>query len=166
MIGYGIVVYITYLITYCISSCDRITRKCKLKVHSLSAHLYTKYNDRGYNAVKNFNGCLDLATKDVLFFPVNYNSHWSMFVVKDPKWLAIAYKESGTDKKNQKQRPSFLFFDSCKDKNYHCFRTVGTKIIAFLLKNMSNTAYISKLTFQDEKIKGILQQYGYVPPGM
>ena len=133
----------------------RITRKCGLKVHSLLSHLYTMYSEEGYSSVKNYYSGNDITTKDVLFFPVNYNKHWSMFVVKDPQYLRSVLNEDMMPTCS----PSFLFFDSCQENCYHSFETVGRNIIKYLLHEMKETNQLGK-------VDDILHKYGYTPSGM
>ena len=124
-------------------------------MHSLSSHLYTKYSEEGYSSVKNYNNGCDITTKDVLFFPVNYNNHWSMFVVKDPQYLTNVLNEDMISSR----LPSFIFFDSCQDNSYHSFETVGRNIIKYLLNEMKKTNHFGK-------VDDILHKYGYTPSGM
>ena len=116
------------------------------------SHLYTKYSEEGYDAVEKYSRN-DLTTKDVLFFPVNYNMHWSMFVVKDPQFLTNVF-----EKDNPTESPTFLFFDSSCNSS-HCFKKIGTNIIKYLLSKM-------KYTNHSGKVEGVLHKYGYTPQGM
>ena len=137
----------------------RITRKTTLRVHSFSSFVYKK-TDHGpplkYKDIK-------IISMDVLLFPINYDDHWSLFVVKDPAALKEVYESTKSRMTKTQSHPIFLFFDSAKTNKIHSFETIGITIITWLLWNLNDT---NKMKVNTQRMRDMLTTYGYAPQGM
>jgi Ulp1 family protease len=74
----------------------RISRfKPNSKVHFLSTHFYTKFDEEGLEGVKNWmqnkRRTIPIFEKKLIFVPVNGHGHWSLSVIVNPGKIMEVY---------------------------------------------------------------------------